>query len=645
MRRNGFDSAKREVLAVAQEHSREIEGIFNEGFQFISTLAATFSAVKDTDSNLDLTREKVIAILKVNMKKYPFFSGIFTCWEVDAYDGMDVGYENETCHDPTGRFAVYTGYDEDGGQISASLLECPEHSPGGVPGDWYDMCKKSKTECVTAPYLHDVKGEGSLITTITVPIVANDVFYGVMGVDINLTELQKITDAADVWDGSGDLFVFSADGMIISASEKHELIGKHMSALHTDFDKDISRVMAGEDIAEEMNELLEVCTAIAIGDSGSHWGVNVLIPIQVVIDKAEDGMVLILTIGIFSIILMMILFFITVSKSVSPLQSVIGAASEIANLSGDLTQHIPVTSNDEIGRLASTFNDLILNLRDLMMQVREAGMSITKATHEIVSSSRLHLAGASEQSSTILDTTATMNELTVSSSKIASNTEGIAAKATVLGEKVKGSKDALNMANNVMGTIRESSENCDDAILKVENESQTVEEIIGTIRAIADQTKMLAVNASIEASRVGDEGKGFAVVASEIRNLAGDARKATEEVNSLLLSIQSSSAIAAKAARENRAQVHQGMEVVGGVQEQLTSFFSLIETSSDLIQQVNVAIQQQSSASRQIAESMSEIESISKQSAAGANQTCISAEGLDSLANDLSAVISKFKLE
>lgn len=214
LRSNALDEAAKEAVTRANEQAAVMESGMNRGLDTAHLLAQTLSAVKDKDVRLDIDREKVMDILVIVINNSPGFAGIYTCWEPDGFDGLDLSYAGEKGHDNTGRFAPYCQSNIDGKSEVIPLLAISTYSPGGTPGKWYHIPKKTMKEYIIDPFGHPVEGKETLVTTLTAPIVANGQFYGVVGVDLKLDFIQTMADDPDIHDKSGKMMVVSNNGTL-----------------------------------------------------------------------------------------------------------------------------------------------------------------------------------------------------------------------------------------------------------------------------------------------------------------------------------------------------------------------------------------------------------------------------------------------
>jgi len=238
---------------------------------------------------------------------------------------------------------------------------------------------------------------------------------------------------------------------------------------------------------------------------------------------------------------------------------------------------------------------------------------------------------------------ATLEELSATARQIAENSEVQAGMAESTLKNAEDSLKAMGETEVVMSDIRQRTEVSAGKIMALGEKSQKIGKVLGIINDIAAETKMLSLNAAIEASRAGEAGKGFSVVAGEIRKLAENVVKSTGSIEEMLKEIQGAANVSVMASEENVKIVTTGVHELDGVKTALEEIVHLAEQSTDAAKEVSMTTGQQKIASEQTAVAMREISEVTRQMAAASTQTTHSVQGLHRLAKDLRNLVAAFQ--
>jgi methyl-accepting chemotaxis protein len=311
---------------------------------------------------------------------------------------------------------------------------------------------------------------------------------------------------------------------------------------------------------------------------------------------------------------------------------------------GEFGLHPVIGGGDEVGALAFSFFRMEKALRKIILQVKQAALQINAASNQIVVAAEEQASGASEQASSVGETTANLEELSATARQISENSE---AQAGMAESTLKNAEDSLNVmarTETVMSNIRQRTENSARKIMDLGEKSQKIGKVLGIINDIAAETKMLSLNAAIEASRAGEAGKGFSVVAAEIRKLAENVFKSTGSIEEMLREIQDAANASVMAAEENVKIVTAGGHELEQVKTALETIVHLAEETTQAAKEVSMTTGQQKTASEETALAMREISEVTRQMAAASTQTTTSVQDLHRLAQELQELTSVFKV-
>jgi len=303
-----------------------------------------------------------------------------------------------------------------------------------------------------------------------------------------------------------------------------------------------------------------------------------------------------------------------ISNSISkPLNQMVYVAQQIAD--GNLTAEIKNESRDEIGQLASSFENMINSLNQLIAGIKSASEQVALGAKQLSDASQSLAEGASEQASVIEELNASIEEVSTQTKQNAHNVE-----------------EASKFANQVKGDARHGIEQMQEMIKAMEEintVSSNISKIIKAIDEIAFQTNILALNAAVEAARAGSYGKGFAVVAEEVRNLATRSANAAKETSELI--------------ETTIKKIETGNIIAKQTQSALDKISSGVDKMVMIMNDILYSSREQSQAIEQITEGINQVANVVQTNSANAQQTAAASEELFSQSESLKALIERFK--
>ncbi len=318
---------------------------------------------------------------------------------------------------------------------------------------------------------------------------------------------------------------------------------------------------------------------------------------------------------------------------------------------GDLSARLDVENVDRtrqegrvVARLGESINRTLDRLLDLVVELQKTLQRLDADTQDILESTARQIAMANEQDAVVTETTATVNEVRATVTETAERAQSVAETAQHSVDVSKAGMDSVNETVSGMELIRGRVEDIADNILVLSEHTQQIGEIIATVNNLADQSRMLALNASVEAARAGEEGKGFAVVAMEVRNLADQNRDATVQVREILGEIQRATNNAVMVTEEGSKGVDQGQSLVHDAGDAIRNLASAIEEAAMAAMQIAASTRQQTIGMDQLTGAMRTIKHATTETVSSTMQVEASVQRLREAARRLNGVIGELQL-
>jgi methyl-accepting chemotaxis protein len=310
---------------------------------------------------------------------------------------------------------------------------------------------------------------------------------------------------------------------------------------------------------------------------------------------------------------------------------------------GELNAALTKPDHDELGQLGDNLEAMARGLRTMTLRIHETVNALASATAEILTTTQEHSAGAAESAAAVSETVATVEEVAQTSKQAAERAKEVSMAAKRSLEVSDSGRSALEQAVESMEQVRERVEAIAQRILTLSDQAQAVGQITTTVNEFAEQSNLLALNASIEAARAGEAGKAFSVVAVEIRALAEQSKRATGEIRAILSDVQKSTAAAVLATEEGSRAAVAAVEKVRGAGTGFEALAGVIESTAQAANQIFEATQQQAAGVGQISQAMQSINQATTQTVEGTRQTERAAQDLNRLSTRLRDAVSQYR--
>ena len=336
-------------------------------------------------------------------------------------------------------------------------------------------------------------------------------------------------------------------------------------------------------------------------------------------------------------------FLILVQKMIiSPAKELVKEIGAMAN--GDFTGDIQVSSNDEIGQIASSAVKLQKDIGLIVTQINQSVFQLSESAEEMAHVTEQSNQAMQQQRIETDQVATAMNEMTATVHEVAQNAQLAAESAGQANTEVNMGQSVVNDSINAISKLVQQVEQAGDVIHVLESDSEQIGSILDVIRSIAEQTNLLALNAAIEAARAGEQGRGFAVVADEVRTLASRTQASTEEIQTMIEKLQAGSAQAVDAMNQSRSQADATRDTAAEAGKVLTAITQSVNSINDMNTLIASSAEEQNAVSEEINRNIVNISQGSETASEAAEKSAGAGEALRNVAEDLKHIISGLKV-
>ena len=617
------------LASVSQLNAQETQRYVDEAVYRAEMLAASAQFLKNNaDENFTPSEELRTALdemVRRSVLNFDSIQGAYLVFQPDLLDGEDANYVDADYvgSNEKGRFAPYWKVADNGENVLANVLSEPILSDDSNSERFYCPLSSGQT-CISTPRVVNSGGTALLTSSISVPILVDDVAIGFLGIDLRLDGLTSVVTQSDqsLFDGAGAVYVVSLDGSVIASDDSSIAVGSVFQSDNTNSDLMTDFIFGGE-VTTQWSENGEWLLAFApVTAANQTWGVLFEIPRESVVadanrldsiisTKVSEGIQTEVIAGVIFILFGLAIIAFSSLSIVKPIRQVVERLNDIASGEGDLTQRLEVKSQDEIGQLSQGFNLFLDKLQHTIKEVIQTTEQVASTTSQAKASASSTRESSESQFKEVDLVATAAEEMTQTAGLVVQNAEVAVDAACEANRSARQGQQVIELSAGEMRKLVERMSSAVPIVEELAKNNGNITEILSVIEGISEQTNLLALNAAIEAARAGEQGRGFAVVADEVRNLASRTQSSVGEIRAVIDKVHAGTQDVVEAIQEGNILANDTALHVQNAVEDLGSIFTSIEEISDMNSQIVRAAEEQQSVSGEVNQSVVNIRDLS----------------------------------
>ncbi|MBN2415578.1 methyl-accepting chemotaxis protein [bacterium] len=513
------------------------------------------------------------------------------------------------------------------------------------------------------PWYINVKEQGKPVWDVTVgytekkvllnyrnPVFGdNGDFLGVTGIDFELADVERFFNSLNTFQ-TAKTYLINRDGLVLFDEDNEHVLKANLN----DFSDENSTYRQIKPVADDIAAgAANIRQVIYEGEKRYFMYApfeSVEWALLLSVDDAEinrpltrlGGTFFMIVIG--ALVLLAVIISLISSSIARPIENIVEMVDDVAQGERNLTKRLAIKSDDEIGRLAASFNTFVDKLHSVMVHVHDNSHLLAEATTELSAGTKQMAVASEEQKHQTGMIAASIEQMTAAIYENAKTAGATAEVTEAASKKAEEGAMAIEQTQTEMDEIIVASYNTETIIESLSKKANEIISIVQVIDEVAGQTNLIALNAAIESSRAGEQGKGFSVVAEEVRKLAKVTSEATKNVSDTIRSIQADIKAASDAMQSTSKAVQQGKTVTDNTEKIFDEIIHYVKDATGKVNEIAAATEQMSNGAREISSSLKNMRDVAEESASSTESMAANIQELSEQTENLDKLINQFTL-
>nr|WP_324257728.1 methyl-accepting chemotaxis protein [Cellvibrio fontiphilus] len=610
------------LLEIAQVSALETSSLLNRNFDVALHLASILGGTAH-GSGSPFSRDQVKRMAFDMLVATPSASSIYAQFDTNGYDNRDSEFIGDTNYSSeTGSLGIYWVAENSGpvfSQVSyADQYDSTLDTNGLRKAEWYLCSRDNRKPCLMEPYLYEVTpGKQVLLTSLVAPVLVNNEFRGVAGIDIDLPVLQSnlVAQSAELYQGQTSMYLLSPRNTVVASSLHPEFVGKPLQAGDPALFEVLETNRSNQFIHKDQIITIQPIKADAVA---TEWRMVIVTPSAIayqVVDELSQSMqqssvstarnMIVLALILLVVFVAVVSFWI--KKSTQPIVNMSEMMRDLASSDGDLTRKLVPSNDRELIDMAEGFNNFTEKLRAMILALKADSIRLKEQSNSLTGTSKNTRSATEIQVEQIQNIMTAIHEMSATANAVAKLASNTSSDSQASVKEINNARDLFQRTLEEFKGVATDFSNSSQNIQRVAESSHRISGITDVIQSIAAQTNLLALNAAIEAARAGEQGRGFAVVADEVRSLAARTQQSTEEIKNLIQGLQQQVDQTVVQINQNTQRVGDTLSEAEHAYERLTTATQGINSITDSAYQVAAAAEEQNQVTEEINRNISAI--------------------------------------